>query len=95
MTRQQRAVRRFRERRQEMLNEIRNQRCHDCRKKYPVECMQFDHVRGKKLFTIGSGVMNSWAAILREVSKCEVVCSNCHAVRTALRRKHCRWRKGK
>lgn len=32
------------------------------------------------------GWLGSWAAILLEIEKCEVVCSNCHRIRTAERR---------
>jgi hypothetical protein len=28
----------------------------------------------------------SWAAIKKEIAKCDVVCSNCHRVRTHIRR---------
>jgi hypothetical protein len=49
--------------------------------------MDFDHVRGKKLYEIGSsiGCMNA-QQLLAEIAKCEVVCANCHRMRTHTRK---------
>lgn len=65
------------------LNAEKNFPCADCGIKYPPYVMQFDHVRGRKLLTIGRKIINvAWAKIVREIKKCDVVCSNCHAERT-------------
>jgi hypothetical protein len=55
--------------------------CADCGVKYPTCVMQFDHVRGEKKFNIGGGVRGI-SSIIAEIAKCEVVCANCHALRT-------------
>jgi len=55
--------------------------CHDCGLKYPYYVMQFDHVRGKKRKDV-SRITSSKRVFLEEVLKCELVCANCHAVRT-------------
>lgn len=47
--------------------------------------MHFDHL-GDKLFEISDSLTYSIDRILREVEKCELVCANCHAVRTYNRR---------
>jgi len=60
--------------------------CMDCGGSFPPECMDWDHVRGKKLFGVGSGVRRSIKAVLIEIAKCELVCSNCHRIRTRKRR---------
>jgi hypothetical protein len=61
--------------------------CADCKIKYPPYVMQFDHIKGRKSFTIGSAYMNkTMAQIKYEIAKCEVVCANCHAERTHIRR---------
>lgn len=65
--------------------------CADCSNYYPPVCMDFDHVRGKKLFDISSysgkcGSM-SWERIQQEIDKCELVCANCHRLRTERRSK--------
>ena len=58
--------------------------CHDCGEYYPSYVMDYDHVRGKKMFNISkarSGQRN-FMAMVREILKCEVVCANCHRERT-------------
>ena len=56
--------------------------CVDCGESNPV-VLDFDHIRDKK-FGISAMCMNgnSWERISEEIEKCEVVCSNCHRVRT-------------
>jgi hypothetical protein len=55
---------------------------------YPPYVMDFDHVRDKKSFEIGIAVGRNkpLAKLLPEIEKCDVVCSNCHRVRTHNRR---------
>ena len=66
---------------------LRGAPCMDCLKSYPYYVMEFDH-RGeaKKFKSVTSMVSNSWKQILAEIDKCDVVCANCHAVRTYNRR---------
>ena len=61
-----------------------NQPCVDCGNKYPHYVMDFDHIDDNKEFSISWAVMNglSKKRILEEMSKCELVCSNCHRERT-------------
>jgi hypothetical protein len=48
--------------------------------------MDFDHVRGEKKFNIGpTAAANSVKMILEEAKKCDIVCSNCHRIRTRAR----------
>lgn len=58
--------------------------CMDCGNTYPWFVMDFDHVNGKKSSEISLMVKNGLARwrILSEVTKCEVVCANCHRIRT-------------
>ena len=47
--------------------------------------MDFDHIRGKKKFTIAlnfKGGKMGLARIIEEAKKCELVCANCHRIRT-------------
>jgi ribosomal protein L37AE/L43A len=60
--------------------------CKDCGKIFHPVAMDFDHVHGEKKFQIGSSNLSSWKAILTEIAKCEIVCSNCHRVRTFTRK---------
>ena len=62
--------------------------CPDCRRRYPPECMDFDHRPGvTKVEGVGHMVACrwSWAAIEAEVAKCDIVCANCHRIRTKSR----------
>ena len=61
--------------------------CIDCGYNAHPEALEFDHISDNKRFTIGEMLHNySKANIMLEIEKCEVVCSNCHAIRTANRR---------
>ena len=59
--------------------------CTDCHEAFPPECMDFDHVRGQKLFDISKGHTRNRDAVYTELARCEVVCSNCHRIRTRRR----------
>lgn len=58
--------------------------CTDCKIEYPFFVLQFDHVRGEKKDNVATMVNNriSLKVIKEEIDKCEVVCANCHALRT-------------
>lgn len=59
--------------------------CKDCGKNYPYYVMHFDHLKDKK-FNIGSKTSLKKETLLQEIEKCEIVCANCHAVRTHIRK---------
>lgn len=60
--------------------------CADCKRKYPYYVMQFDHVRGVKEGNISTFLANrQFKKALEEIAKCEVVCANCHSIRTYTR----------
>jgi hypothetical protein len=64
--------------------------CADCKNKYPPVCMDFDHLPGTdKLNDVAqmTGGWNSLEKVKQEVAKCELVCANCHRLRTQNRRK--------
>ena len=75
-------MRLYRERRRALIDSFKAKPCADCEETFPPVCMDFDHVRGVKLFTIGDRSGRSLEAILDEIAKCDVVCANCHRVRT-------------
>lgn len=57
--------------------------CVDCGENHPFYVMQFDHVRGEKQFNVSAAVGNvKKERVLEEIEKCDLVCANCHAVRT-------------
>ncbi|MCI0558295.1 MAG: hypothetical protein MN733_07345 [Nitrososphaera sp.] len=68
----------------DFLNWCKAQPCQDCGNSYPPYVMDFDHRPGtEKKFSLGMDAYNmSHKQIVEEVLKCDVVCANCHRVRT-------------
>jgi len=60
--------------------------CKDCGVTNHI-VLDFDHLKDKK-YNISQMIRDgfSWKSIMKEVEKCEVVCANCHRVRTHNRR---------
>ena len=56
--------------------------CADCNEPYPSYVMDLDHVRGVKKFNISSTRNRSYEDLRNEIAKCDVVCANCHRIRT-------------
>ena len=56
--------------------------CVDCGENNHI-VLDSDHIKDKK-YNISRMVHDgfSWKAILKEIQKCEVVCANCHRIRT-------------
>ena len=60
--------------------------CKDCNVKFPPECMDFDHVEDNKLYNVsGLRGFGSFKKLKEEIAKCEIVCANCHRIRTKKR----------
>lgn len=58
--------------------------CVVCNGTFPTVCMDFDHGKRNKTRAVSdmahSGV--SVERFMKEIAKCEVVCANCHRIRT-------------
>lgn len=65
------------------IDELKSKPCTDCKILYKPYVMQFDHLEGKE-FNISQASRKGYSnqRVLDEVSKCELVCANCHAERT-------------
>jgi hypothetical protein len=65
--------------------DLKNKPCADCKNSFDPVCMQWDHLPGydkiERVSFIARTTMNR-EKILEEISKCELVCANCHALRT-------------
>lgn len=61
--------------------------CMDCGGVFHFSAMDFDHVRGEKILEVGYMASHSRKRILAEIAKCELICANCHRVRTWKRRR--------
>jgi hypothetical protein len=73
----------------QFVNAIKAQPCADCGNRFPPVAMDFDHVRGVKRGNVSQMIARNRATldgIRAEVEKCEVVCANCHRLRTHARR---------
>jgi len=68
-----------------LLSELKSVRCADCGQSYSTWVMEFDHVRGVKLFNVSDGRARGVKAVSSEAAKCEIVCANCHRERTQSR----------
>lgn len=72
----------------EYINQYRiDKPCTDCNQKLSYWQLEFDHVRGEKVYNVCSmpgqfGIDK----IKDEIAKCDIVCVNCHAMRTWMRR---------
>lgn len=77
--------RRRRQENQAYINDLKSAPCTDCGRGYPPYVMDFDHVRGAKHKRLAQLTGGSRQAIDAEIAKCELVCSNCHRIRTHTR----------
>lgn len=66
-----------------------NKPCMDCGRTFIPFAMDFDHVSGKKEFTIAKAVVGTLSVkrVISEMAKCELVCATCHRIRTYNRMK--------
>jgi hypothetical protein len=67
------------------INELKSMPCLDCGECFESVAMDFDHVRGTKFKSIASLWSYSWDFVLQEIQKCDLVCANCHRLRTVNR----------
>lgn len=61
--------------------------CADCGFTGHPAALEFDHRPGtEKRFIVSSGYSRNRAKVLAEIEKCDLVCANCHRIRTHDRR---------
>lgn len=70
------------------INALKARPCTDCTNKFPPIAMDFDHrdpdIKSAEISTlVGAG--KPIEIILAEINKCDLVCANCHRVRTKKR----------
>ena len=64
--------------------------CVDCGYREDSRALDFDHIKGEKTFNVSQMFGYSKNRLLAEIAKCEVVCANCHRIRTFDRGQHLR-----
>jgi hypothetical protein len=67
------------------VNTLKSSPCSDCLLCFNPVAMDFDHVRGTKFKGIAALWSYSWDLVLEEIKKCDLVCANCHRLRTVVR----------
>jgi len=71
--------------RQAMLEYLRDKSCLQCGIS-DARVLEFDHIDPTvKSFNIAQGITRTlrWENILVEISKCQILCANCHKIKTA------------
>jgi len=66
-----------------LISHFKDNPCLHCGESNPI-LLQFDHLRDKKV-NISTAVINMWSIerLQCEIDKCQVLCSNCHTLKTA------------
>lgn len=73
--------------RREWLSELKAKPCMDCGNSFPPVCMDFDHRDGsEKVGNVSALYECSLQTLLNEIAKCDLVCANCHRLRTHSRK---------
>jgi len=75
----------YKDRNMDYVRQIKsNNPCSDCGGFYHYSAMDFDHITEDKDKNVARMVRDSISIekIQREIDKCELVCSNCHRLRT-------------
>jgi len=67
----------------QFINTLKNKPCADCGNFYPPYVMDFDH-RDDKIADIAYLTTRNWSLekIKKEAEKCDIICANCHRIRT-------------
>ena len=66
----------------DLIRAVKDQPCADCGQEFPFFVMDFDHVRGKKKLCVAQMRGQTLDEVISEIMKCDVVCSNCHRIRS-------------
>lgn len=71
------------------LDAIKSVPCMDCGGRFPPVCMDFDHRDPSTKANDRTASMSTfaasqpWSVVMAEIAKCDVVCANCHRIRTS------------
>lgn len=70
------------------VDDLKRKPCVDCAGTFEPCQMQFDHIGTDKVASVSQMVRGKGRAFVdAEIAKCELVCANCHALRTHRRRR--------
>lgn len=68
----------------QFLEYLKDKSCKDCGIS-DNRVLEFDHLRDKRKDVTALVGLVSWEEVLKEIDKCEIVCCNCHRIRTLQR----------
>ena len=68
----------------EILREAKSKPCADCGRFFPYFVMDLDHREGVEKISAVALMVSALSIqqMLNEIEKCDVVCANCHRIRT-------------
>ena len=69
-------------RKQEFFWSLKQKPCTDCHIQFHPVAMDFDHLPGYEKLSINGFTGMSNTRLVEETKKCELVCANCHRIRT-------------
>lgn len=72
------------------VDSVKGNPCMDCGGRFPPVCMDFDHANGNKIKSVARMYSSCYKLdlIKEEIAKCELVCANCHRIRTNARKEN-------
>ena len=74
---------RYQQSRRDLINKIKVERgCVVCGYNAHAAALDFNHVRGEKLFNVSQDTKKAWINMRAEIEKCDVLCANCHRIHT-------------
>lgn len=69
-----------------LLEAFKSKPCIDCGNRFSSECMDFDHRPDQdKCAPVSDFKTMNLDRLLTEINKCDLVCANCHRIRTKKR----------
>ena len=68
----------------QQLIDLKGGECVDCGYSKHFAALEFDHINDDKLDAVANLInhMVAWSRVIAEVEKCDLVCANCHRIRT-------------
>jgi len=76
-------TRKYQQAKRDLINSVKLQRgCIVCGYNEHAAALDFNHVRGKKLFNVSQDPKVAVQKLLDEIAKCDVICANCHRIHT-------------
>ena len=76
-----------------LIQYLLKEKCIDCGET-DILVLEFDHTENNKSANVSHLALigKPWGLVEQEIRKCDVVCSNCHARRTARRSNNYKWK---